>query len=489
MPKILVVDDNSNIQKMVANALKDQGIEVVGLGNGEAAVKKFSDVNPDMVLADVFMPVRDGYELCQWVKDNDKFSHIPVIMLVGAFDPLDEHRMQSVRADGVLKKPFVPPDRLINMVTAMLERVAQSKQANQHATALKDAHHEFAASVPHHDDEPSPAKTQKLEPEQVSAMTEPEMPEYAVQPKRIEFGEGDSTLAFGDLLGSPAELSASIDSPAAESSAPSFRASSIPDDDHAPVALEPQPSETLPTELHAEVDLPPAPAIEEPAEDETPNYGGITEELKQPSPDEPPIKVEFGEPTPMELVTDDSPSHLSSLTAMEPGKLPDLVASAGEWAPPPPPVAADAPSLAAELPPIPEISEPPTTEETQELAPPPPIALEPEPAPASAPLGMPSSELHGLEWSPAADAPVHEPPPPRTADPIVSPTDASRAINPYAVDDVVEKVMAMLQPQIVHQITSELGKAIAEMQPQIIERVTREAIRPIAEELIRKKEK
>src|ERR1700738_3278331 len=120
--RILVADDNSNIQKMVGLALKDHGIEVVAVGNGEAAVRKISDIKPDLVLADVFMPVRNGYEVCKYVKDDPALSHIPVILLVGAFDPLDEQEAQRVGADGVLKKPFVPPDPLISMVKSALIR-------------------------------------------------------------------------------------------------------------------------------------------------------------------------------------------------------------------------------------------------------------------------------------------------------------------------------------------------------------------------------
>src|SRR5271154_4138785 len=120
--KILVADDNSNIQKMVGLALKDQGIDVVAVGNGEAAVRKISDIHPDLVLADVFMPVRNGYEVCQYVKQDPALAHIPVILLVGAFDPLDEQEAQRVGAEGVLKKPVVPPDPLIAMVKAALTR-------------------------------------------------------------------------------------------------------------------------------------------------------------------------------------------------------------------------------------------------------------------------------------------------------------------------------------------------------------------------------
>jgi len=120
--RILVADDNSNIQKMVALALKDEGIDVVAVGNGEAAMRKIPDLRPDLILADIFMPVRNGYEVCEFVKSDSRYMSTPVVLLVGAFDPLDEQETQRVHADGVLKKPFVPPDPLINMVKALLAK-------------------------------------------------------------------------------------------------------------------------------------------------------------------------------------------------------------------------------------------------------------------------------------------------------------------------------------------------------------------------------
>src|SRR5579863_6906494 len=107
---------------MVSLAFSDMGIDVVSVGNGEAAVRRIPDLNPDLVLADVFMPVRNGYEVCEFVKKDTRFAHVPVILLVGAFDPLDEKEARRVGADGVLKKPFVPPDPLIAMVMSALEK-------------------------------------------------------------------------------------------------------------------------------------------------------------------------------------------------------------------------------------------------------------------------------------------------------------------------------------------------------------------------------
>src|SRR5271154_38640 len=143
VPRILVADDNTNIQKMVVLAFQERGVEVIAVGNGEAAVRRLPDANPDLVLADVFMPVRNGYEVCEFVKKDPRFAHVPVILLVGAFDPLDEKEARRVGADGVLKKPFVPPDPLIAMVMSALEKnpkvvaeLARAKEAKEAAAAV-----------------------------------------------------------------------------------------------------------------------------------------------------------------------------------------------------------------------------------------------------------------------------------------------------------------------------------------------------------------
>jgi CheY-like chemotaxis protein len=187
--KILVADDNSNIQKMVGLALKDQGIDVVAVGNGEAAVRKISDVHPDLVLADVFMPVRNGYEVCKYVKDDSALSHIPVILLVGAFDPLDEQEAQRVGADGVLKKPFVPPDPLISMVKSALSRAGVSYSG---ATPSKD---EAAVTPP-----PLPKPSVPLG---GIAPEEPFHEPVSKRPAPLTIESTSQPLAFGSLLETP----------------------------------------------------------------------------------------------------------------------------------------------------------------------------------------------------------------------------------------------------------------------------------------------
>jgi CheY-like chemotaxis protein len=212
--KILVADDNSNIQKMVGLALKDQGIDVVAVGNGEAAVRKISDLRPDLVLADVFMPVRNGYEVCQYVKMDASLAHIPVILLVGAFDPLDEQEAQRVGADGVLKKPFVPPDPLISMVKSALQRAGVA-----HTGALKVTEPEVlkgsdlltpsAASVaPIPIVSSIPVHTVSHEPVIAALEQESFVDEVPVQarPEPVQIDSSSQPVAFGSLLETPGDV-------------------------------------------------------------------------------------------------------------------------------------------------------------------------------------------------------------------------------------------------------------------------------------------
>lgn len=192
MATILVADDNSNIQKMVALALRDQGIEVLAVGNGEAAVRKLADVRPDLVLADIFMPVRNGYEVCEFVKQDSRFAHIPVVLLVGAFDPLDEREAQRVGADGVLKKPFVPPDPLISVVKSALAKSASGRPAPAPVTVAAPV---AAAVAP-----PSAQPEAPSEPEPATEVSH----DYFTPPQRVAFRDDEKPLAFGELLQTPA---------------------------------------------------------------------------------------------------------------------------------------------------------------------------------------------------------------------------------------------------------------------------------------------
>lgn len=104
--RILLADDSITIQKVVNLTFADEGIEVVAVSNGDMAERRLAEVKPDLVLADIFMPGKNGYELCEAIKQNSQFRNVPVVLLVGAFEPFDQAEARRVRADAHLTKPF-----------------------------------------------------------------------------------------------------------------------------------------------------------------------------------------------------------------------------------------------------------------------------------------------------------------------------------------------------------------------------------------------
>jgi CheY-like chemotaxis protein len=104
--RILLADDSITIQKVVNLTFADEGIEVVAVSSGDMAERRLPEVSPDLVLADIFMPGKNGYELCEAIKENSQFQHVPVVLLVGAFEPFDQAEANRVKADAHLTKPF-----------------------------------------------------------------------------------------------------------------------------------------------------------------------------------------------------------------------------------------------------------------------------------------------------------------------------------------------------------------------------------------------
>ena len=104
--KLLLADDSVTIQRVVELTFSGENIDVVTVSDGEQAIARISADPPDIVLADIAMPKKNGYEVAAFVKDHPTLSKVPVLLLAGAFEPVDEERAKKVRSDGVLVKPF-----------------------------------------------------------------------------------------------------------------------------------------------------------------------------------------------------------------------------------------------------------------------------------------------------------------------------------------------------------------------------------------------
>ena len=106
MSRILLADDSPHAQRMGERILREEGFEVVSLTDGDAAVLRLADVDPDLILADVFLPGKSGFDLCRHVKSDPHLRHVRVVLTAGLLEPFDEAEATRAGCDAILKKPF-----------------------------------------------------------------------------------------------------------------------------------------------------------------------------------------------------------------------------------------------------------------------------------------------------------------------------------------------------------------------------------------------
>ena len=109
MPTLLLSDDNLMVQRVIAMTFASEDITVKIVSDGEEAILQIASERPDVVLASISTPKRNGYEVAAFVKSSPGLASIPVLLLAGAFEPVDQARVTQVRCDGVIVKPFEPP--------------------------------------------------------------------------------------------------------------------------------------------------------------------------------------------------------------------------------------------------------------------------------------------------------------------------------------------------------------------------------------------
>jgi CheY-like chemotaxis protein len=134
--KLLLADDSIAIQKVIDLTFTDEGMEVTTVGDGQDALEKLNQFTPDVVLADVFMPGVDGYELCKFIKQSERFSGVPVMLLIGTFEPFDEAEAKLAGADDVVTKPFQSIRQLVSRVGSLLgdQPAAKDENASKYST-------------------------------------------------------------------------------------------------------------------------------------------------------------------------------------------------------------------------------------------------------------------------------------------------------------------------------------------------------------------
>src|SRR3954453_16077633 len=136
MPKrILLADDSITIQKVVELTFSDGDYEVTAVNNGAKAIAKLGEMRPDIILSDIIMPEKNGYEVCEYVKSHPELPNLPVVLLTGTFEPFDPDRADKAGCDAVVTKPF-ESQSLIHKVE---ELIANSRTSAAPAAAAAPA--------------------------------------------------------------------------------------------------------------------------------------------------------------------------------------------------------------------------------------------------------------------------------------------------------------------------------------------------------------
>jgi len=331
---VLIADDSPTIQKKASGILTGEGMEVVTVSNGVAAIKKLPTVKPLVILADVSMPGKDGYEVCEFVKASSDFPNVAVVLVFSDDDIYDEQKGARARADGRIKKPFDPAE----LIAVVAKHLALAE-----ASAPKPPLSPFITKAP-------PPPPQEVEPmdEEPEVTTKKDAPDFS------EFGGG---LAFGEAM-EAMEAKSDQPAPALETEAPAEPAH-FAETESAPAVDrfdEPEAPSRFESHMAPEPEIAAAPKVEPPP----PTEPVFIEEQAEPTPPPPPSS-----PSSM-----DQP--LVGGTVMF--RLADIAA----------------PVLSDETEAAPAEAEPPPTEEAAEPA------VVPEPEPQSPPVAASTLESYSL---------------------------------------------------------------------------------------------
>ena len=128
MSLVLLADDSPHAQRMGERILREEGFEVVTALDGETALRLLAECNPDVVVADVFLPGFSGIELCRELKSKEEFRHTRVVLTAGLLEPFDEEEGRRAGCDAIIKKPFE--------ATAIVDTLKPLAEAAQFARGL-----------------------------------------------------------------------------------------------------------------------------------------------------------------------------------------------------------------------------------------------------------------------------------------------------------------------------------------------------------------
>jgi CheY-like chemotaxis protein len=504
---LLLADDSVTIQKVVGISFANEDVRIVTVDNGDDAVTRAKEIQPDIVLADVVMPGKSGYEVCASLKEDPALSGVPVLLLTGTFETFDEDRAARVGADGHITKPF-EAQALVELVNARLTGAPHAAERSQPTGGHKDERAtaptaELPGTAP--TAEPSAAPTAEpepfdfLEPEQTTARPRAGSGQRAVAEGADDpFGFDSAPLDAPDLDAvrdgldpldadaTEARTTVLLEDPgldeAADLAATAPPAEAPPSDEQTRL-LPPQPAAEAPAAPESVAGLEPAPtgdplddvfdpvlgdALEEPRADGA--YDVSSSQLHEP------LRTQVIEEAAAEPAAADAPgAHLELDEEAEDASEIDgddaLLSSVAE------PIFEDELSQAPAhgLSPEPEHDLPPTAAEPT----PPEVPFAAEPDPPEAPFAAEPDPFDAEPTPP--EAPFAPEPAPETPAP-----DAASALSPALQEQVHATLEKMaweafgdLSERIVREAVERIEQVAWDVMPRLAETLIREEIRKL----------
>jgi CheY-like chemotaxis protein len=343
---VLVADDSPTHQRRAQGILTGEGLEVLTVSNGVAAIKKLPTIIPALILADVSMPGRDGYEVCEFVKNSPDLMRVPVLLIYSDLEPYDEARAARVRADGRIKKPF-GQDELLAVVHRFLAEAEEAAPPPPRPVVSEPAYVTEPVDLP---------------PEESASVNAPDLGALSESPAFAENFAGESAPEFAPPSYSIEEAFARSTAEEAAAEAPSFESASLPEIPPPPEAAPPDGAEPMLVEEDSGAAAEPEP-------------GARTMIFRMPVQIAEPILADDLAPAPPVEEAPSAPPEVAE--APPPESLSLAEAAASEVSVPPPPT---------EAPAAPEEVAPPAAEEI-----PPPSPPEAE-LPAAPPQAAPAAE-------------------------------------------------------------------------------------------------
>lgn len=134
-PTVYFIDDSATMREVIKIAFRKENIHVVTCADAASAIAQFAETAPDVVITDVIMPDKDGYEVCDFIKQHELFGKIPVVLMSGVVNRAVAEKAMAVKADELIRKPFQPQELILRVKNLLHPIGANSPAANAHGSA------------------------------------------------------------------------------------------------------------------------------------------------------------------------------------------------------------------------------------------------------------------------------------------------------------------------------------------------------------------